>query len=103
MKQGIFAAALATVLVFGFSGGEAKADTPFFISVGGPRGGVSFGSGYGLGYGRGGGGFYHRRVTAYPFGVTTRGLHRGYYRPRGHYHHHHHRVPVRRGYGYGCY
>lgn len=92
MKKGIFAIALVAALAFvGAQSHEAEAGTPFFVQIGGPRGGLSIGTGYGGFRGP----YGYRR--AYPFGVT-----RGYssYRVPHHLHHPHHGYGGR-GYGYG--
>ena len=101
MQKGLFAATLLAALAFvGGDSKEAHAGSPFFLSVGGPRGGLSIGTGYGFGYG--GGGFYRRGPVA-PRGVTLgyRGGFSPYYRPlppaRGYY------VPPRRACDFGYY
>ena len=87
MKTGILAVALIAALAFvGSDAQKAEAGTPFFVQIGGPRGGISIGSGYG-GYGSYLGNTGYRRLPDYPFGVT-----RGYSA---------YRVPRTRYYDYG--
>ena len=103
MQKGLFAATLlAALTLVGVDSQEAQAGTPFQLSIGGPRGGLSIGTGYGFGRGYGGGFYGPGRVVPRGFAVGYRGF-APLPPPRVRYHQHY--VVPRRScdYGYGGY
>lgn len=107
MSKFLFVATMLGALsCVGFDTQEAQAGTPFFLSIGGPRGvnvatgGHRYGGGargFG-GYGRYGGGqrYGHGMHHNVGYGGYGGGLHGRYVAPRGHFH-----APPRRSCGYG--